>query len=216
MCDILVPHMGPDQIWIIVRNWKSLVFYFIRFLACLFVCLFVCLLACLFLRNWNPFSRYHGYVFRVCLFVCLLLCFVCLFVFVCFLFVLFFITFRCVVPFRGVPTTYMCVLWSQSDLYINYLLGHHSLELKELFATSEINQAIIWTRVISEKMYVLVTWRLAFSFVRVSFTVFLCSARHSKRGPESIFYIQSEDILTKRGQNFSPRFVTMCTVLPLP
>ena len=30
------------------------------------------------------------------------------------------------------------------------------------------------------------------------------------------FYIQSEDILTKRGQNFSPRFVTMCTVLPLP
>ena len=29
------------------------------------------------------------------------------------------------------------------------------------------------------------------------------------------FYIQSEDILTKRGQNFSPRFVTMCTVLTL-
>ena len=46
--------------------------------------------------------------------------------------------------------------------------------------------------------------------------VCVCSARHSKRGPESIFYIQSEDILTKRGQNFSPRFVTMCTVLPLP
>ena len=44
----------------------------------------------------------------------------------------------------------------------------------------------------------------------------VCSARHSKRGPESIFYIQSEDILTKRGQNFSPRFVTMCTVLTLP
>ena len=44
----------------------------------------------------------------------------------------------------------------------------------------------------------------------------VCSARHSKRGPESIFYIQSEDILTKRGQNFSPRFVIMCTVLPLP
>ena len=43
----------------------------------------------------------------------------------------------------------------------------------------------------------------------------VCSARHSKRGPESIFYIQSEDILTKRGQNFSPRFVTMCTVLTL-
>ena len=39
---------------------------------------------------------------------------------------------------------------------------------------------------------------------------------HSKRGPESIFYIQSEDILTKRGQNFSPRFVTRCTVLTLP
>ena len=36
------------------------------------------------------------------------------------------------------------------------------------------------------------------------------SARHSKRGPE-FFYIQSEDILTKRGQNFSPRFATMCT-----
>ena len=31
-----------------------------------------------------------------------------------------------------------------------------------------------------------------------------------------IFYIQSEDILTKRGPNFSPRFVTMCTVLTLP
>ena len=46
--------------------------------------------------------------------------------------------------------------------------------------------------------------------------VCVCSARHSKRGPESIFYIQSEDILTKRGQNFSPRFVTMCTVLPMP
>ena len=45
--------------------------------------------------------------------------------------------------------------------------------------------------------------------------VCVCSARHSKRGPESIFYIQSEDILTKRGQNFSPRFVTMCTVLTL-
>ena len=29
------------------------------------------------------------------------------------------------------------------------------------------------------------------------------------------FYIQSEDILTKRGQNFSPHFVTMCTVLSL-
>ena len=43
----------------------------------------------------------------------------------------------------------------------------------------------------------------------------VCSARHSKRGPELIFYIQSEDILTKRGQNFSPRFVTMCTVLTL-
>ena len=28
-------------------------------------------------------------------------------------------------------------------------------------------------------------------------------------------YIQSEDILTKRGQNFSPRFVTRCTVLTL-
>ena len=34
-------------------------------------------------------------------------------------------------------------------------------------------------------------------------------APHSKRGPESFFYIQSEDILTKRGQNFSPRFVTI-------
>ena len=45
--------------------------------------------------------------------------------------------------------------------------------------------------------------------------VCVCSARHSKRGPESIFYIQSEDILTKRGQNFSPCFVTMCTVLTL-
>ena len=30
------------------------------------------------------------------------------------------------------------------------------------------------------------------------------------------FYIQSEDILTKRGQNFSPCFVTRCTVLTLP
>ena len=43
----------------------------------------------------------------------------------------------------------------------------------------------------------------------------LCSAQHSKRGQESFFYIQSEDILTKQGQNFSPRFVTMCTVLTL-
>ena len=45
--------------------------------------------------------------------------------------------------------------------------------------------------------------------------VCVCSAWHSKQGPESIFYIQSEDILTKRGQNFNPRFVTMCTVLTL-
>ena len=45
----------------------------------------------------------------------------------------------------------------------------------------------------------------------------LRSARHSKRGPESsIFYIQSEDILTKQGQNFSPRFETRCTALTLP
>ena len=49
--------------------------------------------------------------------------------------------------------------------------------------------------------------------VWVGLSVCVCSARHSKRGPESISYIQSEDILTKRGQNFSPRFVTMCTVL---
>ena len=42
------------------------------------------------------------------------------------------------------------------------------------------------------------------------------SSRHSKRGPESIFYIQSEDILTKRGrQNFSPRFVTRSTLSSL-
>ena len=51
---------------------------------------------------------------------------------------------------------------------------------------------------------------------RVCVCVCVCSARHSKRAPESIFYIQSEDILTKRGQNFSPRFVTRCTVLTLP
>ena len=43
-----------------------------------------------------------------------------------------------------------------------------------------------------------------------------CSSPHSKRGPESFFYIQSEDILTKRGQNFSPRIVTRCTVLTFP
>ena len=55
-----------------------------------------------------------------------------------------------------------------------------------------------------------------FKLSRVCVCVCVCSARHSKRGPESFFYIQSEDILTKRGQNVSPRFVTMCTVLPLP
>ena len=32
----------------------------------------------------------------------------------------------------------------------------------------------------------------------------------------NLFYIQSEDILIKRGQNFSPRFVTRCTILTLP
>ena len=52
-------------------------------------------------------------------------------------------------------------------------------------------------------------------YVGVGVCVCGCSALHSKRGPESISYIQSEDILTKRGQNFSPRFVTMCTVLTL-
>ena len=41
------------------------------------------------------------------------------------------------------------------------------------------------------------------------------SSWHSKRGPESIFYIQSEDILTKGGQNFSPRFVTICALSSL-
>ena len=37
----------------------------------------------------------------------------------------------------------------------------------------------------------------------------LCLYWHSKRGQEYIFY------MTKRGQNFSPRFVTRCTVLTL-
>ena len=61
-----------------------------------------------------------------------------------------------------------------------------------------------------------VIWLFLFWFVFWwGVCVCVCSARHSKRGPESIFYIQSEDILTKRGQNFSPRFVTMCTVLTL-
>ena len=37
----------------------------------------------------------------------------------------------------------------------------------------------------------------------------------SKARTRIFFYIQSEDILTKRGQNFSPRFVNRCTVLTL-
>ena len=41
----------------------------------------------------------------------------------------------------------------------------------------------------------------------------MCLYWHSKQEQESIFFIQSEDILTKRGQNSSPRFATRCTVL---
>ena len=46
--------------------------------------------------------------------------------------------------------------------------------------------------------------------------VCVCSSWYSNRGPKSFVYIRSEDILTKQGQNFSPRFVTRCTVLTLP
>ena len=52
-----------------------------------------------------------------------------------------------------------------------------------------------------ENSYRLFFFFFFFFFWRVC--VVVRSSRHSKRGPESNFYIQSEDILTKRGQNFT-------------
>ena len=99
--------------------------------VCLFVCLLACLLACLLVSSKLetiqslPWLRLSGLF--VCLFAFVFCLFVCFWLFfVCFIFHYFSVC----SSYRGVPTTYMCVLWSQSGLSINYLLGHHSLELR--------------------------------------------------------------------------------------